>query len=287
MKNSDDGNTSIISFMTILFIVFAVCSVSVATAFFVEDGDNLQVIINNAGNSDDVIVESGSGGSGGGGGGNSGEAFENILISDTKRKYVNNGLDVSYRFDLDENIVRYINFTGLKNSGEISAKVEILRGVSNVVDQSPQDTVYKHFNIWVGNFGWSSPSNIADPTIEFRVARTWISQNNVDISTIRLNRYSVGNWESLETHRLDGDSEYYHFKAKTPDFSHFAVTGKDKYSLTEVANGSDAVVGMYSVPKVNDIDNQKTNEETQASPGFGLIAGLAALVIATIRKNQH
>ncbi|MCK5488108.1 MAG: hypothetical protein KAI86_17935, partial [Desulfobacterales bacterium] len=59
MKNSDDGNTSIISFMTILFIVFAVCSVSAATALFVEDGDNLQAIINNVGNSDDIIVESG------------------------------------------------------------------------------------------------------------------------------------------------------------------------------------------------------------------------------------
>lgn len=243
---------------------------------------NIENVPNTHDSKTSVTISSGSssnGGGGGGGGGNSGEAFENILISETEREYVNNGSNVSYRFDLDGNIVRYINFTGLKSSGQISAKVEILRGVSNMVDQQPQDIVYKHHNIWVGNLGWSSPSNIADPTIEFKVDKTWISQNNIDIFTIRLNRYNDGNWEPLETHQLDRDSEFYYFNAKTPGFSPFAVTGKEKYSVPEVA------ITPVHTAKVKDADNQKTSEETQGSPGFGLTAGLAALVIAIMWRK--
>jgi len=144
MEKSDEGNTSIISFMTIIFMVFAVCSVSAATAIFVENGDNLQAIINNAGNSDNIIVENGFSG--------------NVDVNKPLR-------------------LREINTN-------------------------------------------SEDSLIDDMGDEFGI--------NISVDEVT----------------LDG-------------------------------------------LKVNDVDSQKTNEETQKLPGFGLIAGLAALVIAIIMRKQH
>ncbi|MCK5722060.1 MAG: PGF-pre-PGF domain-containing protein [Gammaproteobacteria bacterium] len=115
--------------------------------------------------------ESSSGG-GSSGGGASLETFENILISETQREYVIKDSNVSYIFHLDGNVVRYINFTGLTNSGTIASKVEILNHTSTLVDSTPPDIVYKNLNIWVGNLGWANPENIASPTINFFVEKS-------------------------------------------------------------------------------------------------------------------
>jgi len=161
-------------------------------------------------------TSSGSSGGGGGGGGTSGEDFYNIRISETEREYVNKGSEVSYSFDSEGNIVRYINFTGVTSSGTIAAKVEILNHTSTMVDQAPTDIVFKNLNIWVGNLGWANPSNIANPTINFKVENSWITENNIDKSTIKMNRYSEGKWNPLATTRIGEDANDLYFEVQTP-----------------------------------------------------------------------
>ena len=282
-----NGNWTIYSNSTDGIFTFSTSSSGEYSFYTVatDRGGIIETVPDNNDSTTSVTISSVNGGSssssggGGGGGGNSGESFENILMSETQREYVNKGSNVIYRFGLDGNIVRYIKFTGEKSSGQISAKVEILKGVSDMVDLTPQDIVYKHLNIWVGNLGWASPNNIADPTVEFKVEKSWISQNRIDISTIRLNRYNDGNWDSLETQRTDQDSDNYYFIAKAPGFSPFAVTGKETQSLPEAT-----YTGEHTA-EVEDRENQKNDEDTQGSPGFGLVAGLMVLAIAMLRKR--
>jgi PGF-pre-PGF domain-containing protein len=230
------------------------------------------------------IAKNSNGGSSGGGGGSggSGEAFENILISETEREYVNKGSVVSYNFDFEGNTVQYINFTGLINAGKIAAKVEILNNTSTLVDCVPTDIVYKNLNIWVGNLDWATPRNIANPIINFRVDKSWVIENKIDKSTILLNRYSDGIWNPLETYMIGEDAEYLFFEAKVPGFSPFAVTGKNA-----VAESGDEVIIVEPTVTAEE-KHVPTPTEKKGIPGFSLFAGVSVLLIVMqiLRKND-
>lgn len=107
--------------------------------------------------------------------GTSGEAFENIESTETDREFVNKESYISYNYKLECNLVEFINFTALSSSGEIAAKVEILKDTSTLVDMAPPGTVFKNLNIWVGNYGCATEKNIKDTKIGFKVDRSWVS----------------------------------------------------------------------------------------------------------------
>jgi PGF-pre-PGF domain-containing protein len=232
-----------------------------------------------------VIVKSSgdSSSSSGGGGGSSGELYENIACSETDRQYVNQNSDVSYSFELDCNIVQYVNFTGLTNAGRIATKVEILNDTSTQVDHAPSEIVYKNLNIWVGNAGWATPTNIANPTINFKVETFWISENNIDESTIRLNRYNDGKWDPLVTTQINGNADDLYFEAETPGFSSFAVTGK---KVDVLPGGESIVTEPTAVLEQSPVPTP--DENNPGLPGFSLFAGVFVLLIAVqlLCKNK-
>ncbi|MCD4840515.1 MAG: PGF-pre-PGF domain-containing protein [Methanosarcinales archaeon] len=230
------------------------------------------------------IAQNSNGGSSGGGGGSggSGEAFENILISETEREYVNKGSVVSYNFDFEGNVVQYLNFTGLKNSGKIAAKVEILNNTSTLVDSAPLDIVYKNLNIWVGNLDWATSENIDNPIINFKVEKSWVIDNKISKSTISLNRYSDGKWNPLETYRIGEDADYLYFEAKVPGFSPFAVTGK---KAVGESGGEGIIVEPTETAEKKPV---QAPTEKKGIPGFSLFAGVLVLLIVMqiLRKNN-
>lgn len=227
---------------------------------------------------------SSSGGSSGGGA--SLETFENILISETQREYVTKDSNVSYYFHLDGNVVRYINFTGLTNSGTIASKVEILDHTSTLVDSTPPDIVYKNLNIGVGNIGWANPQNIASPTIYFFVEKSWVTENNIDEYTIRLNRYNDGQWNRLDTEKMGEDEYNLYFDAQTPEFSSFAITGKAKQSgIVQPTSTNDLESGL--TPQTTEPHETKPTQSTSKTTGFEISTGVLGLliVIFIIRKK--
>jgi len=229
--------------------------------------------------------ESSSGG-GSSGGGTSGETFENILISETQREYVVKDSNLSYYFHLDGNVVRYINFTSLTNSGTIASKVEILNHTSTLVDSTPPDIVYKNLNIWVGNLGWANPQNIASPTINFFVEKSWVTENNIDESTIRLNRYNNGQWNRLDTEKMGEDEDNLYFDAQTPEFSSFAITGMVKQSqIVQPTSNNDLESGL--MPQTTEPHEIKPMQSTSKTTGFEISTGVLGLliVIFIIRKK--
>ncbi len=231
---------------------------------------------------------SGGSSSGGGssGGGTSGETFENILISETQREYVVKDSNVSYIFHLDGNVVRYINFTGLTNSGTITSKVEILDHTSTLVDSTPPDIVYKNLNIWVGNLGWANPGNIDSPTINFFVEKSWVTENNIDNSTIRLNRYKDGEWNPLDTEKMGEDEDNLYFETQTPEFSSFAITGMVKQSGI-VQPIETTYLESDLMPQTTEPHETKPTQSTSKTTGFEIITGVLGLliVIFIIRKK--
>jgi len=230
---------------------------------------------------------SSGGSSGGGGGGSSGEEYKNIEVSETEREYVNKDSKVSYSFDMEGNIISYINFTGKTSSGRIAAKIDTLKDTSTLVDHAPPDKVFKNMGIYVGNLGWASPNNIANPTIRFIVHKSWVNENNIDKSTITLNRYSDGKWNPLETDLINEDQDSLHFESKTPGFSQFAVTG------TEASAAQGGEGGVVSEPTIvverkEPVTEQTPDEKDTGIPGFSLLTGFTIMlvVVQLLRRKK-
>jgi len=87
---------------------------------------------------------------------------------------------------------------------------------------------YSYFNITATNL----TANVAvTAKIEFKVNKSWITENNLNETTIKLNRYD-GNWTVLPTSKLSEDEVSFYFEAKTSGFSLFAISGEKKIGIS-------------------------------------------------------
>ena len=129
-----------------------------------------------------------------------------------------------------------MGFDAKKTAGKTTTIAELLKGKSTLVSELSSGEVYKYFNLWVGNGGYATSSNIENPVVCFKIEKSWVQEKKIDQASITLNRYSDKNWSQLPVTLLREDDKYLYFTAQTPGFSFFAITGKpvEKESGTEV-----------------------------------------------------
>ena len=221
----------------------------------------------------ETVVSSGSGG--GGGGGTTGEEYENIAYKGVLSEFVSADSITSYEFDDEQNTIEYIRFEAFRNWGKISSTIEMLHGTSALVDEDAPDTVYCNVNLWVGKSGFSSSDNIDNPVVGFEVEKDWIEENEIDEGSIRLCRYSDGQWGELDTQKLSEDDTYLHFEASTPGFSPFAIVGT---SMAQEAAGD--VEALMTVEDV--VDDTPVDEESVSTKPKGTVYGWFAVGFASI-----
>ncbi|HIH95646.1 TPA: PGF-pre-PGF domain-containing protein [Methanosarcina acetivorans] len=184
---------------------------------------------------EDSSGESSSGGSssgrsssGGGGGSVSPEDQDNVEIKELSQKFVISGTHVKFAFPRGVTVVSSIELDARRSFGKVSTFVEMLKGKSTLVTSLPEGKVYKNLNIWVGSGGAVTSDNIGNASIQFKIEKAWIRDNNISLSTITLHRYGEGSWTALPTTQVREDRAFYYFKAKTPGFSPFSITGSEK-----------------------------------------------------------
>lgn len=229
------------------------------------------------------------GGGGGGGGGSTGEEYENIDFKDVLNVYAGKNSLTEFIFDDERNDVTYIKYTSLRNSGKISTTIEILKNTSALADTAPPGIVYRNLNIWVGKTGYATETNIKDPTIGFRVGKEWMNEMNIEPSSIKLNRYSEGNWSSLATENNGDDEEYLYFEAETPGFSPFAITGTSMITSADNEKIPDKDDNPYELKddKSSADYEEKQNEDTKNIPAINPLFTFAVLTIAAYFKRQQ
>jgi len=109
-------------------------------------------------------------------------------------------------------------------------KVNNINIIVTKLDAKPasvvQEVVGKVFNYIEVSVSNITDEDIESVKIEFSVQKNWISANNIDESTIVLQRYDGSNWQKLVTKKLSEDANEIHFQAESGGLSVFAITGE-------------------------------------------------------------
>jgi len=171
-----------------------------------------------------------------------------------------------------------ISFVSGTSAGTVTGKVEVLKGLPEKVPKSPKGEVYQYMNIVIGSQFFGESGTFENATINFRVPRSWLQENNIDESSLILNRYHENTWVRLSTEKTGEDNEFLYFRAETPGFSYYSVTGEKKASvlISPAATGSYADAQQTTDGKVPDA----TSEEEKKSPGYGAVFVVACVLSA-------
>jgi len=215
-------------------------------------------------------------GSSGGGTGGAGiitdEPFSNILKYESKENTLISGKPVRYTFSRYPDIPVYeIDLTGKENENYITVKVELLKGLSPKVRDSPTGVVYRYFNAYAGT------KRIQEAKIRFRVSNEWLADNNITVTDIKLTRWNGAAWEELETSWIKEDNTNTFYESIVPSFSHFAIVGAGWQVMSAVSE-------MEIQPLISPaISEPGIIEKT---PGFEGITTIAAILIFGAWKRK-
>jgi clumping factor A len=153
----------------------------------------------------------------------SSEPGSNIAAKELSIMNVMAGYPVRFDFVKNVTCITYIEFNPKKTFRQTTTAVEELKNKSALVPTLPPGKIYKNVNIWVGDKGAGLPTSLENGSVDFKVNKTWIEENNVSEAMITLQRYDK-EWQPLSTEKVGEDKNYVYFKAKTPGYSFFAIT---------------------------------------------------------------
>jgi len=230
------------------------------TNYFNTSTDNSTVSVTNP--------ESPSGG-GGGGVGISDEP-ENVEETVFLRIYLRDGGSSSYNFN---NVVTSIEVTPYKTYGLVGAKIEVLRvQPASITTDLPAGIVYKYFNIFVGNLGWSE-GKFSNSVVNFQVPVSWFEEYNIDTASVTLYRHHDGEWQPLRTTMTGLEGEYYQYSSPTPGFGTFVILGKVEES------GTVQPIATADFGTVADPTPEAISTSTKRTPIFEILLGIIGIGI--------
>jgi PGF-pre-PGF domain-containing protein len=93
---------------------------------------------------------------------------------------------------------------------------------------APEDSIYMYLVIETN----VEASDISLATIIFKVEKTWLDDNDIDKSRIKLVKYNDG-WKEVSTNIITEDDTYVFYESTTPEFSNFAIVGATSSEETE------------------------------------------------------
>jgi PGF-pre-PGF domain-containing protein len=125
-------------------------------------------------------------------------------------------------FEIKETEISEVIIKTLQDKNNVLLRVQQLTEIPAEIPEI--DNIYRYFSIVIN----VASEYIDYATIKFNVSTAWINRYNIDINSIKFNRFNTitGQWDMLPTEIIREDEDYIVFSAITPHFSVFAVTGK-------------------------------------------------------------
>jgi len=114
--------------------------------------------------------------------------------------------------------------------------------ITNLIEPPPEipepatenDVTYQHLDIRFTSNDIYVPDQDLDSTfIKFKVKKSWLNENDIDIGKIRLIRYHNNRWNELPTKVFEDGNLDICFESETPGFSTFAVVGSKIVEVPE------------------------------------------------------
>ena len=130
----------------------------------------------------------------------------------------------------EETSIYSVDFTPSTDLGEVTLSITKLEGKPEEIIEKPtiiNQTIYVYLDIkLISDDGYVGEDKTESMKFEFKVAKTWINENNIDKETVILKRYH-DEWQNLTTTYLSEDDTYVYYEAETPGLSTFAVVGSE------------------------------------------------------------
>jgi PGF-pre-PGF domain-containing protein len=117
-----------------------------------------------------------------------------------------------------------------------------------IIDPPKKNTsVYKYLDIKLStNDTFVDEEEINSLEFNFKVEKTWIAYNEIDIATVKLIRYHDGVWQNLSTTLNSENDTCIFYTAASPGFSTFAVVGSKVVEKSE-SYGTDDISIPWSI----------------------------------------
>ncbi len=207
----------------------------------------------------------------------SGVPSTNVLTASVSRQQVLAGQQAEFTFSEAGCSVIGISFVSGTSAGTVTGKVETLNGLPDTVHEGPEGAVYQYMNIIVGSRFFGESGTFDSAVIDFKVPRSWIEENDLDEASIVLNRFHDDAWAPLATEKTGEDAEFLYFRAKTPGFSYYSITGEKTGDVTITPAETPGSGGEAQKITGNEVP-KATSEEEKKSPGFGLVFAVAGIL---------
>jgi len=209
---------------------------------------------------------------GAGAGGSAGGIAQNVVGQFAKETWtsINPGEVATVKVANSAMGITEVNFAVEKVTYGATLKVEKMDVLPQTVS-APANKVYKNLKITETNL----EKVLKEVTINFKVAKTWLTSNVVEKQDMALFRYNEQKWVELSTTFSSEDADYVYYAAKTPGFSYFVIAQKAGALPTETGA---AVVEQEIIPAAS-----TSETETVAPPVKNVIwPWIAILVIIAI-----
>lgn len=205
-----------------------------------------------------VTTSTGGGGGGGGGGGAAVSTTSETVTVPTVTAETTATVSISQSVSANLGVEK-IEFTPTTTATDVKVTVKETTASSagvSVAISSTEGAVYKYLEITKTNI---KDTDISSAKINFKVPKSWFTSNNIDKSTIALNRFVNNAWSKLPTTLSSEDATYVYFSATSTGFSVFAITG-EKAKPTECGNSI--------INSGEECDGTNLGQETCMSRGF-------------------
>ncbi|MBI2578653.1 MAG: PGF-pre-PGF domain-containing protein [Candidatus Aenigmarchaeota archaeon] len=127
---------------------------------------------------------------------------------------------------------------------------------ASVAISSDVGKVFKYIEITTT----AAVAQVSKAKVKFKVDKVWLSSNNIDSSTVALNRLVGTSWTKLPTTKTSEDFAVVYFEAETPGFSTFAITGEKVTAAPACGNNI--------IESGEECDSQQLSGQTCVTKGF-------------------
>ena len=158
------------------------------------------------------------------------------------------GIETELNLESSEDI-ECVKLTPATNLEEVKVTIIKLKDKPEEIIDPPHMNVsiYKYLDMkLITNDTYVKEDEINSLEFKFKVEKTWITDNKIDKSTVKLIRYHDGVWQNLSTELNDENETYAYYTAVSPGFSTFAVVGSKVVEKSE-SYGSDDISIPWSI----------------------------------------